>query len=996
MNQLCFVCNVRLGIALRNGINLFAEDNTLQSGKKFTEVLSEILDKPVLEETAHSKVVCKKCHKFVSEYDSIQVRMQVIKLDLLSYFQSTLPRHKLNYDTYNTETPKVQAKTPIKSAEGKPELRKLVLPASKLQPVPPDFVLKPGKWFTKANLANSKPIVTLPTSSSTLNLKVTVGTSVLTQSIKTTSAIGNKIISLTNNATPQNYVLSQMSGNANAEINVDPNVLLQSSIESPKSNSILSFNVNSLPKDFLTSAVLGKVDELVEIEVDLKKEGGQGSDVENNDEQPMEIDEDCSLAVATSGTDGNITFAKDTDQTETDKSKDFLENLLPDLSSAENTTDDVIENKYIVGKLEILNDRDIEDDGQTIMMDGENGSIIRLVSGQKLLYGDSEISLVVPEDSQEGDTNDNGDSQDSNDESQIELQVSGDEETANAIIAAAQEQGGAFIKVESGEMYRVKSVQSKKPEDTVISVDITSMVLQEEDGQFRCLLCENNDKKGAPFMGTPETMMQHLKSEHNARVYICPQCGELVRKRSEYAAHIELHAIKSKKILPTDKSKLHECTICHKKYSSRTLLAEHMNFHNGAKPYTCEVCNKSFASKYTHQSHLKTHLDRPRPFKCKQCGKSFFTQQNLTQHEKTHSGIKDFICTVCGKAFASQHNLEVHGVVHSGSRPFVCAHCRKGFARRAELRDHMRIHTGERPFACDICGATFTQNSNLHSHKRATHLDDKRYQCSLCPKKFKRRRLLDYHIKASHTGERPHRCETCGATFVYPEHFKKHTRIHSGEKPYVCEVCGKSFNSRDNRNTHRFVHSDRKPYECLVCGAGYMRKQLLYHHMNTSGHLAESIVVNQPRVMKVAKNGVQQQSVVVETVEDKTDQFTEAIYEATGELQLQTDDNKTILTVGESDDATKLFLTEDKKYVLQDGVVVDGSKINLIQDNEQPTLLTIQNMDQNLKTDSSVLEGISTEQLEQAQLMTTDSTGASLRLVEIQLPDGNNGWLVLR
>lgn len=30
---------------------------------------------------------------------------------------------------------------------------------------------------------------------------------------------------------------------------------------------------------------------------------------------------------------------------------------------------------------------------------------------------------------------------DSNDESQIELQVSGDEETANAIIAAAQEQG---------------------------------------------------------------------------------------------------------------------------------------------------------------------------------------------------------------------------------------------------------------------------------------------------------------------------------------------------------------------------------------------------------------------------------------------------------------------------------------------------------------------------------------------------------------------------
>lgn len=45
-------------------------------------------------------------------------------------------------------------------------------------------------------------------------------------------------------------------------------------------------------------------------------------------------------------------------------------------------------------------------------------------------------------------------------------------------------------------------------------------------------------------------------------------------------------------------------------------------------------------------------------------------------------------------------------------------------------------------------------------------------------------------------------------------------------------MCGKSFNSRDNRNMHRFVHSDKKPYECLACGAGYMRKQLLYQHMN--------------------------------------------------------------------------------------------------------------------------------------------------------------------
>ncbi|XP_063543222.1 zinc finger protein 28 homolog [Cydia strobilella] len=936
----CFICSTSTGAT--NTISLIQDTSNLQSGKKLLDIVSEIAEKPLKEEDIHSTVICKKCSQTCKEYDDLQVRLKTIKSELHGQINKS------------SESPT------------KPELKKVVLPASKLHPLPPDFVLNVGRIA-----GVQKAITTIP---SKLSLKVTVGSSVLTQSIKTTPALAKNIV-----------------------IHKPKNVQAQETED-------LVFDESSLPKDFISSVMLQRI--------------GDGT----NDDQAMEIDEDCSYAIVTqedgtsevtekkSGEQSSYVLQKSGDQSmfdvsllssledsggenETEAStnqyivgkleilserededdeerKDrtvlqqsgdqsmFDVSLLSSLedSGGENETEASM-NQYIVGKLEILSEREDEDDEeQTIVMSDEN-SIFRVVSGQKLVYSESGLELL----SEDADTQ--ADSQDDED-SQIELQVSGDEETANAIIAAARDQGGAFIKVESGEMYRVKSVQSKPKEDKATDFTDHLQIVVKEDGVFKCVLCKKNKAKGSRIgrcAGDADFIMRHMRTQHDARVYICRTCDKVLRRRDHYIAHVAQH---SKENSSQDKSKFHECDVCHKKYSSKTLLAEHMNLHSGQRPYTCRVCHKSFASKYTHQSHLKTHLDRPRPFKCEACGKCFFTLQNLNQHHKTHSGLKEFECNICGKAFGTQHNLEMHGVVHSGRKPFVCGACGKGFARRAEVKDHMRIHTGERPFACDVCGATFSQRSNLHSHKRATHYDDKRYKCDQCPKRFKRRRLLDYHIKASHTGERPLKCEICKATFVYPEHYKKHARIHSGEKPYVCEVCGKSFNSRDNRNTHRFVHSDKKPYECLVCGAGYMRKRLLYSHMNTQGHLAESIVVNQPRV----------------TVQRVQGAPGDNVYESTEELELESE------TAEASGSQNAVYIGDKKyKYVLQEG----KTSINLVQDTED--ILTY-HLEGGLKSESNFLEAVTAEQLGDESLA---EGGGCVRVVQITLPDGNNGWVAV-
>ncbi|KAG5325811.1 ZN235 protein, partial [Pseudoatta argentina] len=411
------------------------------------------------------------------------------------------------------------------------------------------------------------------------------------------------------------------------------------------------------------------------------------------------------------------------------------------------------------------------------------------------------------------------------------------------------------------------SNDTKKSKKSKIKVEQPQEdIVFRNESSYTCLVCPNDEEK---FTADAKLIITHMKDVHDLRLYICDVCGQDFRKRNELSTHLDDHVAKEEgdfqceicnrifsnlrlfrihKRIHYPQVKSWPCETCGKRYNSKNLLEEHINTHTGVRPYMCDTCGKDFASKYTYKAHIKTHEVRPRPFECTQCNKTFLSQQNLNQHERTHNGTKEFVCHQCGKAFTSAHNLEVHNIVHTGFKPYDCSICGKSFARKAEIRDHERTHTGEKPYQCEFCGATFSQRSNLQSHKRATHYNDKRYKCDECGKGFKRKRLLDYHIKAAHTGERPYKCDICAATFVYPEHFKKHTRIHTGEKPYLCEVCGKAFNSRDNRNAHRFIHSDKKPYECLVCGMGFMRKPLLYAHMQVQGHLNDTIVVNQPRL----------------------------------------------------------------------------------------------------------------------------------------------------
>ncbi|CAH0697866.1 unnamed protein product [Spodoptera exigua] len=202
------------------------------------------------------------------------------------------------------------------------------------------------------------------------------------------------------------------------------------------------------------------------------------------------------------------------------------------------------------------------------------------------------------------------------------------------------------------------------------------------------------------------------------------------------------------------------------------------------------------------------------------------------------------------------------------------------------------------------------------------------------------------------------------------------------------------------RRLRGWVHEETtalRPYE-------YQRKPyktcIYYIALCYLGHLAESIVVNQPRVIKVTENvrifinintllrGTSSHATDITDLDTKTSKF-DAIFEAQTELEASIKSVKSEADVNLED--AKFYITEDKKLILQDS---DKTTLNLIQEGDESTLLTIHNIGE--RADATILEAVNADQLsEQTEIVANDENGGMVRLIQIKLPDGNNGWVAI-
>jgi len=210
------------------------------------------------------------------------------------------------------------------------------------------------------------------------------------------------------------------------------------------------------------------------------------------------------------------------------------------------------------------------------------------------------------------------------------------------------------------------------------------------------------------------TLHKHLlvhTEDPQARQFFCDQCGKSYKFAQDLREHKERHSdtiipctlcdmtfkghVHYRKHFLYKHRLIHECHICHKKFSYQSVLRTHLAGHTGERPYVCDICGAS----YQGQSSLSSHI--------------------ASVHEKRQR-VKDKFCTMCEKSFYTNSKLKLHMSYHTEERNHVCDECGKSFKIKQHLMHHMESH-GNINIQCEHCDRMFNSQAYYQTHLRRKH-----------------------------------------------------------------------------------------------------------------------------------------------------------------------------------------------------------------------------------------------------------------------------------
>ncbi|XP_026792192.3 zinc finger and BTB domain-containing protein 41 [Pangasianodon hypophthalmus] len=399
-------------------------------------------------------------------------------------------------------------------------------------------------------------------------------------------------------------------------------------------------------------------------------------------------------------------------------------------------------------------------------------------------------------------------------------------------------EGLAPVIIQSGNKKMLKCPKCDKTFDRIGKYESHTRVHTREK-PFQCDVCLQR-------YSTKSNLTVH-KKKHTADAPVqrkdhkCPFCNKLHASRKTLGKHVKrFHPDNMQEFLSMRKKKSEgwKCDICHKSFTRRPHLEEHMILHSQHRPFKCAYCDDYFKSRFARLKHQeKYHLG---PFPCDICGRQFNDTGNRKRHiECTHGGKRKWTCFLCGKSVRERTTLREHLRIHSGEKPHLCSICGQSFRHGSSYRLHLRVHHDDKRYECEECGKAFIRHDHLKKHKKI-HTGERAHQCEECGKCFRRADHLNVHYKSIHLGEKVwrkykavvHQCEVCKKEFRGKTNLMTHFRTHSGEKPHRCVICNQTFRIKKTLTKHMVIHSEVRPFSCPHCSAAFKRKDKLKYHVD--------------------------------------------------------------------------------------------------------------------------------------------------------------------
>lgn len=164
----------------------------------------------------------------------------------------------------------------------------------------------------------------------------------------------------------------------------------------------------------------------------------------------------------------------------------------------------------------------------------------------------------------------------------------------------------------------------------------------------------------------------------------------------------------------------YECYQCKTMFKRITYLRKHMkNLHD-----TADKCWSDCHKRYSHRKQLVDHLNKHK------------TRQNCNDEKETltsETPQSTFLCSECGKTFKNKWLLTSHQNVHSTEKQFVCSKCPSRFKWKLALTYHMTIHQRQdrQKHVCDTCGKSYATRSSMKAHASKLNLLSVLFRCFL-------------------------------------------------------------------------------------------------------------------------------------------------------------------------------------------------------------------------------------------------------------------------